>query len=80
MGDASYLPVNSAGEHPFGVGLNGDDSLSHSQIGPSISHHTVLFLTDERSSTESQEFSISEEKKHQWVEQKRDRSGCLTPG
>lgn len=75
-----YLPVNSAREHPFGEGLNGDDSLSHSQIGPSISNHTVLFLTDEGSSTETQEISISEEKKHQWLEERRDRSGCLTPG
>lgn len=56
-----YLPVNPAGVHPSGECLDGDDSLSHSKIGPSISHHTILFLTDEGSSSETQEISISEE-------------------
>lgn len=56
----SYLPVNPAGIHSSGVSLDGDDSLSHSQIGPSFPHHTILFLTGEDRSTETQIFSISE--------------------
>lgn len=55
-----YLPVNPAGVHPSGVSLDGYDSLSYSQIGPSFSHHTILFLTDEDCSTKTQIFSISE--------------------
>lgn len=55
-----YLPVNSAGVHPSGVSLDGYDSLSYSQIGPSFSHHTILLLTDEDCSSKTQIFSISE--------------------
>lgn len=56
----SYLPVNPAGIHSSGVSLDGDDSLSHSQIGPSFPHHTILFLTGEDRTTETQIFSVSE--------------------
>lgn len=58
-----YLIINPAGVHPSGEGLDGDDSLPHSEIGPSISHHTILLLTDEGGSSETQEFSISEREK-----------------
>lgn len=78
-----YLPVNPAGVHPSGEGLDGDNSLSHSQIGPSISHHTILFLTDEGSSSETQEISISEEKKKTSVVRGKEWQGSgfsLTPG
>lgn len=52
--------VNPAGVHSSGVSLDGYNSLSHSQIGPSFSHHTILLLTDDDCSTETQKLSISE--------------------
>lgn len=52
--------VNPAGVHSSGVSLDGYDSLSHSQIGPSFSHHAILLLTGEDCSTETQKLSISE--------------------
>lgn len=52
-----YLPVDPAREHSLRVGLDGDDSLSHPQVRPSISHHTVLFLTDDSRSSQTQIFS-----------------------
>lgn len=71
-----YLVVNPTGVHPSGVGLDGDDSLSHSQIGPSISHHSILFLTYDGRFSLTQVFSISENKqtkKNKWWWQWRSK-------
>lgn len=74
-----YLLVNFAGVHPPGVGLDGDDSLSYSHVGPSLSHHTILFLTDEGCSSKTQELSISEDNNKTSVARGKEgrRSGCL---
>lgn len=65
-----YLPVNPPRVHAPGVGLDSDDGLSHSQIGPSILHHSILFLAHDGRLSESQVFSISEKQnayKSQWL-------------
>ena len=74
-----YLPVNFAGVHPPGVGLDDDDSLPYCHVGTSISHHTILFLTDEGCSSITQELSISENNNKTLVARGKEgqRLGCL---
>lgn len=68
-----YLLVDPAGEHPPGEGLDGDYRPSLSLIGPSISHHTILFLTDEGGSRQTQVFSMPEEEKQHLITGREER-------
>lgn len=72
---ASYLLVDPACEHSSGERLDGDDSLSHSHKGPSISHHAPLFLKGEGGSHQSQVFCIPEEQRENLKNLKNISSG-----
>lgn len=53
-----HLPVDSAGEHSSGVGLDGDHSLADPQVVPALLDHPILFLTDEGGPVQTQELCI----------------------
>ena len=61
--ELQYLLEDPAGVHAPGEGLDGDHSLSHPQVGLSISHHAVLLLTDHCSTGETQLLRMPERRR-----------------
>ena len=68
--ELQYLLEDPAGVHAPGEGLDGDHSLSHPQVGLSISHHAVLLLTDHCSAGQTQLLRIPE--------RRRERTSLIT--